>query len=105
MRAGALFRLSAVVFVLFAAGHTVGFLAFRPNTPEGVSVLDQMRSVHFPFGSASVTYAELYTGFGLFISVALLLFAWLAWQLGAWSKTNPVAAQAAGRALLAVQLA
>ena len=105
MTARILYRISALVFVLFAAGHTAGFLLFRPANPEALKVLEGMRDVHFAFGSASVTYAQLYTGFGLFISAALLMFVWLAWQLGTWSGTNPVAAQAAGRALLVLQVA
>src|SRR5438270_10550457 len=104
MNARNLYRVCATVFVLFAAGHTLGFLTFRPKTPEALAVYNGMRDVPFAFGSSSVTYADLYTGFGLFISACLLFFAWLAWQIGGWSATNPTAARSAACAVLAVQL-
>ncbi len=28
------FRIAAVIFLLFAAGHSFGFLSFRPSTPS-----------------------------------------------------------------------
>jgi hypothetical protein len=97
--------LTAVVLALFAAGHTAGFLTFRPASPEALQTMEAMRNVHFDFGGASVTWAQLYTGFGLFVSAALVLLAWLAWKLGSWSTAMPAAALSGGRALLAFQLA
>ena len=105
MNAKILYRICAVVFALFAAGHTLGFLTFRPETPEGLAVYASMRDVHFAFGSANASYADFYTGFGLFVSACMVLFAYLAWQIGGWTATNPTAARQAGGALLAVQLA
>ena len=105
MNAKILYRIGAIVFVLFAAGHTAGFLTFRPKTPDALAVYDGMRDVHFAFGSTSATWADLYTGFGLFVSACMLFFACLAWQIGGWSTTNPSAARQAGSTLLAVQLA
>ena len=61
MTARALYRISAVMFVLFAVGHTAGFLRFHPASPEGLAVQESMSSVHFNFGGASVTWADLYT--------------------------------------------
>ncbi len=105
MNAKILYRICAAVFVVFAAGHTAGFLTFRPKTPDALAVYDGMRDVHFAFGSTSATWADLYTGFGLFVSACILFFACLAWQIGGWSATNPSAARQAGCTLLAVQLA
>lgn len=42
-----------------------------------------MRSSHFQILGASRTYWDFYIGFGLTISVLLLLAAILAWELGA----------------------
>jgi hypothetical protein len=105
MNARNLYRACAIVFVLFAAGHTIGFLTFRPKTAEALAVYDGMRDVHFAFGSTSATWAGLYTGFGLFVTACMLFFACLAWQIGGWSATNPSAARQGGYTLLAVQLA
>jgi hypothetical protein len=41
-----------------------------------------MQSTHFEAQGFSRTYWDFYTGFGLFVSVFLLLAAVLAWQLG-----------------------
>ena len=41
-----------------------------------------MRSAHFQILGFSRTYWDFYLGFGLFVSVFLLLAAILAWQLG-----------------------
>jgi hypothetical protein len=42
MTATLLYRISAFVLVLFAAGHTLGFLKFKAPTPEGVAVQQAM---------------------------------------------------------------
>jgi hypothetical protein len=44
-----------------------------------------IRSSHFQIAGFSRTYADFYVGFGLFVSVFLLLSAVLAWQLGSAS--------------------
>ena len=47
MRATLLYRIASVSFVLFAAGHTFGFLNFKPPTAEGMALRDAMNNVHF----------------------------------------------------------
>jgi hypothetical protein len=42
MSATILFRIASVVFLLFALGHTVGFLSFKPPTAEGLAVRTAM---------------------------------------------------------------
>jgi hypothetical protein len=86
MRAAAWFRATGVVLLLFAAGHTLGFLKFRPATAAGLAVLDAMQRVYFAQGSRMHSYGEFYRGFGLFISAFYLFTAWLAWSLGSMSE-------------------
>ena len=74
------------LMVLFAAGHTFGFLTFDPGTAEGRAVLAAMRGTHFSVGSSTFSYGEFYLGFGLFITVFDLFAAWLAWQLGSMAR-------------------
>lgn len=76
-----LYRISALVFLLFALGHTVGFLTFRPATADALAVLDGMERVHFAFGGSPATWSEHYRGFGLIVSTYFLLAACLAWRL------------------------
>jgi hypothetical protein len=81
VKARILYRISSVLLLLFAAGHTFGF---RKTDPEwGVdSLLGSMRSVRFDAQGFSRTYWDFFVGFGLFVSVFLVLAAVLAWQLG-----------------------
>src|SRR2546429_7512219 len=81
MKAPILYRISSVLLLLFAAGHTFGF---RQNNPEwgADAVLGLMRSVHFDAQGFTRTYWDFFSAFGLFFSVFLLFAAVLAWQLG-----------------------
>jgi hypothetical protein len=71
MSATLLYRIAAVVFVLFAFGHTFGFLSFRPPSQEGRAVYDSMNNVHFQVGGKSFSYGNWYRGFGLTITVSM----------------------------------
>ncbi|NYF88089.1 LIC_13387 family protein [Tunturibacter empetritectus] len=93
MRAAAWFRAAAVVLLLFAVGHTYGFLAFRPDTAEGRAVWEAMNSVRFSAGSSTFSYGGFYKGFGLFISSLYLFGAWLAWTLGSMVRAGEMAAR------------
>jgi hypothetical protein len=74
-----LYRIAAVLILLFAIGHSAGF----PWSDPGWGVdLRPMRSSHFNVMGFSRTYWDFYIGFGLFGSVFLILAAILAWQLG-----------------------
>lgn len=105
MSATWLYRIAAVLFILFAVGHTVGFLKFKPPTAEGRAVLEGMNNVHFKMGRSSFTYGDFYTGFGLFATLYLLFSAYLAWYLGDLAASNPSALGPLGWIFCAVQLA
>jgi hypothetical protein len=105
MKATWLFRVAAVAFLLFAAGHTLGFLTFRAPTPEGRAVFDAMHQVHFTVGNTEYSYGNFYLGFGLSCSVAMLFSAFLAWHLGTLARGLPQAIGALGWVFFAVQVA
>ena len=100
-----LYRLAAGVFVLFAAGHTLGFLGFKPPNAEALAVWNSMMNVRFPVGHASFSYGGFYVGFGLYVTAYLLFSAMLAWHLGALSGRSPEAIGILGWALCGVQVA
>jgi hypothetical protein len=104
MKATVLYRIAAVLLIIFAAGHTIGFLQFRPETSEGRAVFESMNSVHFEIGRNSFTYGGFYNGFGLFATLYLLFSAYLAWHLGALAGKNPSAIGALGWVFCAVQI-
>lgn len=105
MTASLLYRIGAVLFILFAAGHTFGFLKLRPNTPEGAAVWKSMNDVPLHIGGRSYTYGGFYRGFGLYVTVYLLFSAFLSWQLGQMSVQYPEACGVIGWAFCAVQVA
>ena len=100
-----LYRIAAVVLLLFAAGHTFGFLHFKPPTPEAEAVHNAMISVRFPVGRSQLSYEGFYVGFGLFVTAYMLFSAVLAWHLGGLARRNPKAIGALGWAFFGVELA
>ncbi|HXH94353.1 MAG TPA: hypothetical protein VNN25_22440 [Thermoanaerobaculia bacterium] len=105
MSATVLYRIAAIVLILFAAGHTAGFLTFKPPSAEGTAVRDAMNGVHFAFGGKTYTYGGFYKGFGLTITVYLLFSAVLAWHLGGLAAAHPEAIGILGWAFFALQIA
>src|ERR1700749_4704193 len=85
MRASMLYRIAAVLLLLFAAGHTLGF---RQSDPQwGVdALLASMRSIHFDLQGFNRTYWDLFVAAGFTVGVLYLFAAILAWQLGGLSN-------------------
>ncbi len=79
MKASVLYRIAAVLMLLFDVGHTAGFPWSDPKW--GVD-LGAMQSTYFDVLGSSRTYWDFYVGFGLFGTVFLLFAVVLAWQLG-----------------------
>ena len=81
MSTSLLYRAAAVLLVLFALGHQVGFRQVDPQW--GVTQLtDGLKAAHFEVQGSTRTYWEFFSGFGFFVTVLLLFSAILAWQLG-----------------------
>lgn len=81
MKPSLFYRIAAVLILLFAIGHTVGFLQSDPSW--GVdSLLASMKGIHFNLQGFSRSYWDFFVGFGLFVTVFLLFAAVLAWHLG-----------------------
>src|SRR6185295_3850602 len=76
----------AVLLVLFAAGHTIGF---RQSDPKwGVDgLLASMHSIHFDMQGFDRTYWDLFVAAGFSVGVFYLFAAILAWQLGSLPPT------------------
>src|SRR6476661_9521279 len=75
------YRIAAVLLLLFALGHTLGF---RQSDPAwGVdTLLGSMRSIHFEVQGFNRTYWDLFVAAGFSVGVLYLFAAILAWQLG-----------------------
>jgi hypothetical protein len=103
MRPTLLYRIAAVVNLLFAIGHTAGFLSFQPKAPEGQAAVRAM-AVAFIEDGTRFSYADFYKGFGLNITLMMLLVAVLTWWLGNLARVTPRATIAPGAAILTYQL-
>jgi len=81
VKASTFYRIAAVLLLLFALGHTLGF---RQSDPKwGVeTLLGSMRSIHFEVQGFSRTYWDLFVAAGFSVGVFYLFAAILAWQLG-----------------------
>jgi hypothetical protein len=80
MSASMFYRIAAVLLLLFAVGHTLGF---RQSDPQwGVdALLASMRSVHFEVQGFNRTYWDLFVAAGFCVGIFYLFAAILAWQL------------------------
>lgn len=81
MKASLTYRISAVLLLLLAIGHTLGFRQTDPSW--GVdAVRGLMRSVHFDVQGFNRTYWDLFLAAGFVVAVLYFFAAILAWQLG-----------------------
>jgi hypothetical protein len=81
MKASMFYRIAAVLLLLFAIGHTLGFGQSDPTW--GVdALLGSMRSIHFDVQGFHRTYWDLFLAAGFSVGVFYLFAAILAWQLG-----------------------
>jgi hypothetical protein len=87
MKASKFYRIAAVLLLLFALGHILGF---RQSDPRwGVDVLlGSMRSIHFDVQGFNRTYWDFFVAGGSSVGVFFLFSAVLAWQLGSLSPAT-----------------
>src|SRR2546421_1471872 len=81
MKASTLYRIAAVLLLLFAVGHTLGFR--QSDAAWGVdTLLGSMRSIHFDVQGFNRSYWDLFLAAGFSVGVLYLFSAILAWQFG-----------------------
>lgn len=81
MKPSILYRIAAVLLVLFAVGHTVGFSQIDPVWGVDATVA-AMKSIRFDMMGSPRTLWEFYLAAGYSVGVFYLFSAVLAWQLG-----------------------
>jgi hypothetical protein len=80
-------RVSAIISLLFTAGHFMGGL--QNWSPMGDNpVLQSMRTVRFDIMGVNRSYLDFYMGFGHSITVSFLLQSVLLWILGDVARTH-----------------
>jgi len=89
MKSATTLRAASVASFLFFAGHTAGY----PWTPSPTSlteaIVGPMKSSAFPVMGTARTYWDFYLGFGLTVSVLLLLESVVLWCLATLVTHEP----------------
>jgi len=90
MKPHVLLRAASVLTFVHAALHTFGGLLRAPmHGPREVELLNAMKAFQFDAMGSLRTYWDFYMGFGLFVSIGLVLQAVLMWQLASLVKVDP----------------
>ncbi len=82
-------RIASVLTLVYCAGHTRGGVLSGPtHGAEEVAVIETMKSHLFKFNGSPRSYWDFHLGYGLFLTVNLLIQAGLFWYLAKLAKTN-----------------
>ena len=81
-------RIASVLTFVHAVLHTIGGVFSKPDSGAQEATMTVMKSTQFPVMGAIRSYGDFYLGFGLFVSVALLMESIVFWQLGSLAKTE-----------------
>jgi hypothetical protein len=83
-------RVASVLTVIHAILHTIGGAFGQPkHGSEEVAVVDTMKAHQFLVMGSPRTYWDFFFGYGLILSVCLLVQGVLFWQLGEIAKSQP----------------
>src|ERR1043166_142387 len=105
MKSAVVLRIASVITFLYFAGHTSGAPWTPSDEPAAVSVIAAMKSISFNVMGSTRTYWDFYFGFGIIISVYMLMQAVVLWQLASLSKTEPLRVRPVIAAFLAAFIA
>jgi len=84
-------RVASVLTLIHAVLHTVGGVFGTPkNGSEEVAVVETMKAHQFLVMGSPRTYWDFFFGYGLILSICLLVQAVLFWQLGEIAKSQPL---------------
>jgi len=90
MKAHILLRAASILTLIHALLHHFGGLTRPPSHGQGeVAVRTTMKSFQMDMMGSLCSYWDFYFGFGVFVTVSLLLLAVLLWQLAALAKSEP----------------
>src|SRR5471030_455161 len=89
MKPKLLLRIAAILILIHAVLHTIGFSGWKSDPdPAKRQVIQLMTGQKFPFMGVSRNVGEYYEGFGYACSIALLLIAFLLWVTASESTSN-----------------
>lgn len=88
MKSSTFLRIASVITLLYFAGHTAGMPWTPADGPSERPLLEAMKAHSFDALGSQRTYWDFYFGFGVIISVYLLVQAVVLWQLGSLATTQ-----------------
>jgi hypothetical protein len=89
MRTTLFLRIASVLAIIHSILHTIGGVLSKPNNgaPE-IAIIEAMKSRAFNVMGSMRTYWDFFFGYGLIVTITLLVQGVLFWQLGNIAKTN-----------------
>jgi len=81
-------RIAAVLTFIFCALHTVGGVFGKPAPGAQEFVVQTMKANSFNFMGSQRTWWDFNVGYGLLLSITLMVHALLFWHLGTLVKTE-----------------
>jgi hypothetical protein len=82
-------RIASVFTVIHSILHTIGGVLSKPKDPEQIAVIETMKSHTFNVMGSMRTFWDFFFGYGLGVTVTLLIQGILFWMLGSLVKTSP----------------
>jgi len=90
MRPSTLLRTASVLTLVHCILHTIGGVLAPPSHgAEEIALVETMSAHRFDFMGSMRSYADFMLGYGLFVTVALLVDAVIFWQLAALARARP----------------
>ena len=90
MKATLLLRIASVLTLIHCVLHTIGGVFGSPkHGVEEIAVVETIKSHHFDVMGSMRSYWDFFFGYGLFVTIVLLVNSVFFWQLATLSKTNP----------------
>src|SRR5690242_4234374 len=83
-------RIASVLTFIHCALHTIGGVFGLPrHDAEELTVVDAMKSHRFDVAGSMRSYWDFFFGYGLFVTLALLVEAILLWQVATHARAHP----------------
>jgi pilus assembly protein TadC len=83
-------RIASVLTFIHCVLHTLGGVFGSPqHGAEEIAIVDAMKSRRFDVLGSMRSYWDFFFGYGLFVTLALLVEAILLWQLAIRARANP----------------
>jgi hypothetical protein len=91
MNATIFLRIASVLTLIHSILHTIGGVLSKPKDSEQIAVIETMKSHSFNLMGSMRTFWDFFFGYGLGVTVTLLIQGILFWMLASLVKTSPAA--------------